>query len=83
MTQPKQTLGNWRIIFHEGIGDNVAEMKTLDAGYKWLDCAYECIHCGECLGCNRKLVVNLDGELDEDEMHCDKSPTGYHEVEYD
>lgn len=88
-------VGNWRISYdiptwQELLSDYprpcwFAEILT-DAGYVLPDCAYECIYCGECIGCIRKLLFweSMENQIHVNKriVHCEKSPTGYHETSH-
>jgi hypothetical protein len=52
----------------------------LDGG-GWVnpDCAYECLFCGGCLGCIRKLYHS---DMNEDKFDCPTSPDGDHHCAY-
>lgn len=47
------------------------------------DCAVLCVHCGQCLGCIRKEIIDYENyglRINTDCMICAKSPTGLHEA---
>ena len=74
---------NHQVIFN---GEYIeTQMKSRGGEWRFVDCVYDCIHCGICLGCNIK------GSWSEDEygnisfnmysLECDKSPNGLHEFD--
>lgn len=76
---PDEVLGNWRLHYEDGTW--WAQIKGHDSGiYRFCDCTYACVHCGDCIGCLRKMIYH-DYTLHEEHMKCPQSPTGYHEIE--
>ena len=73
--------GNWRVIRVDDA--QWAQILIAKVMWIWPDCSLVCEHCGECLGCLRKMVIvgnfaNGQPILNEYWIKCDKSPTGFH-----
>ena len=78
-----QQVANWRISpqIDELAGCPFVETQTDGGEWFFPDCAFSCKYCDMCLGCQRKMMMFNDGDgwyLDEKEIRCEKSPTGYH-----